>query len=107
MPRKRLVRMSETDEPLPEEEAPAEPDPEVTEDEEEVAVEGEEVAVEEWMPTPLLYNVTDACFILGKISKQMLYRLIHTGEIVPVKIGTRSLFTMGELERFVQEHAAG
>ena len=66
---------------------------------------------EEWKPTPLLYNVADACFILGKISKQMLYRLIHLGQIEPVKIGTRSLFTMEELQRFVearvQERAAG
>jgi hypothetical protein len=54
-------------------------------------------------PTPLLYNVADACFILGKISKQMLYRLIHLKLIFPVKIGTRSLFTMEELQRFVDE----
>jgi excisionase family DNA binding protein len=66
-------------------------------EEEEAPAEGE------WKPTPLLYNVGDACFILGKISKQMLYRLIHEGQITPVKIGTRSLFTMEKLERFVSE----
>lgn len=55
---------------------------------------------------PLLYNVSDACFILGNISKQMLYRLIHLQRIHPVKIGTRSLFTMEELERYVREQQA-
>jgi hypothetical protein len=79
MPR-RLVRR--TQEPEPEVDAEEEPKP-------------------EWKPTPLLYNVADACFILGKISKQMIYRLIHLGRLLPVHIGTRSLFTMGELERYV------
>ena len=55
---------------------------------------------------PLLYNVSDACFILGNISKQMLYRLIHLHRIHPVKIGTRSLFTMEELQRYVREQQA-
>jgi Helix-turn-helix domain len=67
----------------------------------EVGEEDEKEKPEEWRPTPLLYNVADACFILGKISKQMLYRLIGLHEITPVKIGTRSLFTMPELQRFV------
>lgn len=61
-------------------------------------------------PQPLLYNVADACFILGNISKQMLYRLINTKQIRPVKIGSRSMFTMEELQRFVrseQDEAAG
>jgi Helix-turn-helix domain len=86
-------------------------EPEEAVEEEAVEEAEEETTVEEWRPTPLLYNVTDACFILGNISKQMLYRLIHLGLIEPVKIGTRSLFTMEELQRFVdervQERAAG
>ena len=57
----------------------------------------------EWMPQPLLYNMADACFMLGKISKQMMYRLIKIKQIFPVKIGTRSVFTLEELERFVAE----
>jgi hypothetical protein len=69
----------------------------------EAETEADAEAQPEWKPTPLLYNVADACFILGKISKQMLYRLIHLKQIHPVKIGTRSLFTMAELERFVEE----
>jgi hypothetical protein len=90
MPRK-LVRRVQSSEPGedPETEAEAEVDAEAT--------------PAEWRPTPLLYNVADACFILGKISKQMLYRLIHLKQVHPVKIGTRSLFTMAELERFVEE----
>jgi excisionase family DNA binding protein len=59
--------------------------------------------VEELRPEPLLYNVADACYLLGNISKQMLYRLIHLKRIHPVKIGTRSLFTIEELQRFVGE----
>ena len=77
----------------------SEPEPEASNNE----PEDEQPEVMEWKPTPLLYDVTDACFILGKISKQMLYRLIHIHQIRPVKIGTRSLFTMEELDRFVQE----
>lgn len=80
--------------------ASAEPEAEVGT---EAEAESEEAKEQEWKPTPLLYNVADACFILGKISKQMLYRLIHLKQIQPVKIGTRSLFTMAELERFVEE----
>ena len=51
----------------------------------------------------MLYDVGDTCFILGKISKQMLYRLIALNQIHPVKVGTRSMFTMEEMERFVTE----
>lgn len=55
-------------------------------------------------PTPNerhLYDVADACHILGKISKQMLYRQIHLGQITPLKIGTRSVFDIEEIERFI------
>jgi hypothetical protein len=87
---RRLVRKSETAKAEPEVEAEAE--------------EEEESQLEEWNPTPLLYNVTDACVILGKISKGMLYRYINSHEIEPLKLGTRSVFTMKELERFVTAH---
>jgi hypothetical protein len=57
----------------------------------------------DWKPTPLLYDVDDACFILGKISKQKIYNLVNLGQLKRVKIGTRSLFTPEELQRFVDE----
>jgi Helix-turn-helix domain len=94
MPRK-LVRRMQSSEPGE--------DPETETDADADADADAEATQPEWKPTPLLYNVADACFILGKISKQMLYRLIHLKQIHPVKIGTRSLFTMAELERFVEE----
>jgi hypothetical protein len=68
----------------------------------EAEAERDEEAVEEGTrPTPLLYNVTDTCYILGKISKQMLYRLINSDQLHPKKVGTRCMFTMEELERYV------
>lgn len=54
-------------------------------------------------PQPLLYDVTDACYVLGKISKPMLYKLVNLKEITPLKLGTRSVFTREELERFIRE----
>ena len=66
-----------------------------------------EAKPEETRPEPLLYNVPDACFILGNISKQSLYRLINLNLVHPVKIGTRSLFTKEELERFVRDAEQG
>lgn len=53
-------------------------------------------------PEPLLYNAEVAARILGGISVSMVYRYVQTGELLPVKLGSRSLFTMAELERFVQ-----
>jgi hypothetical protein len=53
---------------------------------------------------PLLFNVVQTCGLLGRISRQKLYRLIHDGQIYPVKIGIRTYFTMDELQRFVKEH---
>jgi excisionase family DNA binding protein len=53
---------------------------------------------------PLLYDVDQACRILGGISKPMVYRLVQTGELRPVKVGSRSMFTMEELQRFVREN---
>lgn len=61
----------------------------------------EESAVE-----PILYNTDDACLMLGKISKPMLYRLISTKQIHPIKVGSRSMFTKQELERYVRQCAA-
>jgi excisionase family DNA binding protein len=54
---------------------------------------------------PLLYNTDDACLMLGKISKPMLYRLITQGKIHPIKLGSRSMFTKKELERYIKQCA--
>jgi len=51
---------------------------------------------------PLLYNADAAARILGGISTSMVYRLVQTKELRPVKLGTRTLFTREELQRFVR-----
>lgn len=45
------------------------------------------------------YSVTETCFTLG-ISRSQLYKLVSVGDIRPVKIGSRTLFTDREIERF-------
>jgi hypothetical protein len=60
------------------------------------APEGEE-------PEPLLYDADAAARILGGISKAMVYRYVQYKQLHPVKLGTRTLFTMAELQRFVRE----
>jgi hypothetical protein len=59
-------------------------------------------AVEE-EPEPILYDAVVAAKILGGISKAMVYRYVQYGQLKPVKLGSRTLFTMEELQRFVQE----
>lgn len=54
-------------------------------------------------PEPLLYDAEAAAKILGGISLAMVYRYVQYGELRPVKLGSRSLFTMDELKRFVRE----
>jgi len=49
------------------------------------------------------YDVNAAAKILGGISKAMVYRYVQYGQLKPVKLGSRTLFTMGELQRFVRE----
>jgi excisionase family DNA binding protein len=61
----------------------------------------EEVLEEE--PEPLLYDADAAAKILGGISKAMVYRYVQHGELHPVKLGSRTLFTMEELQRFVRD----
>jgi excisionase family DNA binding protein len=77
MPR-RLVRSNE--EPEPEEPAPVD--------------------------TPLLYSADDAARMLGGISKAMVYRYVQNGELQPIKLGARTLFSREELERFVRAQEA-
>jgi excisionase family DNA binding protein len=50
-----------------------------------------------------LLNVDDVCRYLGGVSKPMVYRLIGTGKLLPVKIGQRSMFTKEELDRYIEE----
>lgn len=38
------------------------------------------------------------------ISRQTLYKLINAGEIVPVKIGKRTLFKKEDIDRFIDGH---
>ena len=51
----------------------------------------------------ILYDVNAAAKILGGISKAMVYRYVQYGQLKPVKLGSRTLFTMEDLQRFVQE----
>ena len=83
-----------------------EPEPEEPDEEDEEVLLAEDPTYSEWTPTPLLYDISDSCFILGRISKAKLYRLIQLRKIHPIKLGTRSMFTMEELERFVSEQAS-
>jgi excisionase family DNA binding protein len=48
-----------------------------------------------------LYTIKEATGLL-KISKANLYRLIAGGNIQPVKLGGRTLFTESELDRFIE-----
>ena len=47
-----------------------------------------------------LYTVQETIAYL-RISRPNLYRLIQRGELQPINIGKRTLFTEGELERFI------
>jgi predicted DNA-binding transcriptional regulator AlpA len=41
-----------------------------------------------------------------RISRSMLYKLVGTKDLTPVRIGTRTLFTGREIERFLAVRAA-
>ena len=56
-------------------------------------------------PPPLLYGAADAARILGGISTNLLYRYVQSGDLHPVKLGARSMFSMEELERFIKAQA--
>lgn len=57
-------------------------------------------------PEPLLFNAETAARILGGVSVAMVYRYVQYKELHPVKLGSRTLFTMEELQRFVREREA-
>jgi excisionase family DNA binding protein len=52
-------------------------------------------------------NIQNCCFTVPeaaeylRISRAMLYKLIHAKQIVPVKIGERTIFRGAELARFL------
>lgn len=62
--------------------------------------------MEEAEPAPLLYDAVAAAKILGGISTAMVYRYVQYKELHPVKMGSRTLFTMEELQRFVKARQA-
>lgn len=47
-----------------------------------------------------LYTVTEAMELL-RISRPTLYRFIKAGQVVPIKMGRKTLFTESELTRFI------
>lgn len=49
---------------------------------------------------PLAVRVRDACKLVG-IGRSKLYELIRAGEISTFKVGTMTLISIAELERFV------
>jgi len=55
---------------------------------------------------PLLYDAVAAGKILGGISRSMVYRYVQFGQLHPVKLGARSLFSREELQRFVRDRQA-
>jgi len=56
---------------------------------------------------PLLYNADAAARLLGGISTSMVYRLVQTKQLRPVKLGHRTMFTKEELQRFVKMKQRG
>jgi predicted DNA-binding transcriptional regulator AlpA len=94
---KKLSRRKE--EPQPEEDIPPSPLAEAANDHVGTVI----LEVPGTSAEPILYNTDDACFMLGKISKPMLYRLITTKKLHPIKLGSRSMFTKAELLRYIKE----
>ena len=54
---------------------------------------------------PVAYTMTEACRLLGGISRTHIYKLIGDGEIRRVKLGRRSLIPASEIERLRDEWA--
>jgi excisionase family DNA binding protein len=53
------------------------------------------------MTTPMLHSIQSSTQILG-IGRSSLYVLIAEGEILPVKIGRRTLIPDREIRRYVE-----
>ena len=53
------------------------------------------------LPSRMLRNIPETMQLLN-ISRSMLYELIKSGEIKPIKLGRKTLFHHHEIERFVK-----
>ena len=51
-----------------------------------------------------LLNTEEALLYLGGLSRMSLHRRIKSGEIKPVRIGSRTLFDPGDLDKFIEKH---
>jgi excisionase family DNA binding protein len=54
---------------------------------------------------PPCFTVNEATHYL-RISRALLYKLIHDGRIRTVKVGTRTIIRGAELERFLDQQQA-
>jgi hypothetical protein len=54
------------------------------------------------LPQRLLYPLKEAQERLGGISRSTLYSLLGSGDLVPVKIGSRSFIPAASLDAFVE-----
>ena len=54
---------------------------------------------------PLL-TVSDVCQILG-VSRQTVYRLVHGGELVPVRVRSHARFAPGDIQEFIERKREG
>lgn len=52
---------------------------------------------------PLFYSRPDACAMLGGIGNTKFYELVKAGRLRIVKLGTRTLVSAAELQRFAAE----
>ena len=57
-------------------------------------------------PKLRLYSIKTVAKMFG-ISEFTIYRLMRDGELNPVRIGRRTLFTGTELARYIDAHSTG
>ncbi|MCF7855432.1 MAG: helix-turn-helix domain-containing protein [Candidatus Pacebacteria bacterium] len=55
-------------------------------------------------PKSRLLSTVEATEYLGGISRMTLYRLVKGGQLRSVKIGTRTLFDVEDLDGFIKRH---
>jgi excisionase family DNA binding protein len=55
--------------------------------------------------SPLAYGLEDAANAVG-LSRSRIYELIAAGEIVPCKVGNRTIIPIAELAAFLDRHRA-
>ncbi len=53
--------------------------------------------------TPILYTAPQTCELLGGMSRGWLQIQIRTGQLRPIKLGTRTMFHRDEIRRFLAE----